>query len=71
MFRKYNKNNTLATHQPTLKVATCQILSAKTKSIWQTTLSKVNNHIWNVRVKWIHYRVLPKPPHFLQSPKLP
>ena len=60
MFRKYYKNNTLATHRPTLKVATCQILSSKTKSIWRTNFSKFNNHIWNVRVKWIHYRVLPK-----------
>ena len=60
MLRKYYKNDTLSTHRPTQKVPTCQILSAKTKSIWQTSLSKFNNHFWKVRVKWINYRVLPK-----------
>ena len=59
MLRKYYKNDTLSTHRPTHS-ATCQILSAKTKSIWQTSLSKFNNHFWKVRVKWINYRVLPK-----------
>ena len=29
MLRKYYNNNTLSTHRPTQKVATCQILSAK------------------------------------------
>ena len=32
MLRKFYNNNTLSTHRPTQKVATCQILSAKTKS---------------------------------------
>ena len=70
MFPKNYNNNTLSTHQPTQKLATRQILSVKTKSIWQTSLSKFNNHFWKVRVKWINYRVLPKR-HFLQSPRLP
>ena len=40
MLPKFYNNNTLSTHRPTQKVATCQVLSAKTKSIWQTSLSK-------------------------------
>ena len=66
ILRKQYFIKTSTTH----RVATCQILSVKTKSIWQTSLSKFNNHFWKVRVKWINYRVLPKP-HFRQSPKLP
>ena len=38
MLRKYY-DNTLSTHLPTQKVATCLTLSVKTKSIW---LLKVN-----------------------------
>ena len=53
MLRKYYRNNFSSTHRPNQMVATCQILSAKTKSIWQTSLSKVKNHFWKVRVKWI------------------
>ena len=55
MLRKYYKNNTSSTHRPTQMVATCQILSAKPKSMWQTSLLKLNNHFWKVRVKWINY----------------
>ena len=32
MLRKNYNNNTLSTHRPTQKVATCQVLSTKTKS---------------------------------------
>ena len=60
MLRKYYKKDTLSTHRLIQKVATCQILSAKTKSIWQTSLSKFNSHFWKVRIKWINYLVLPK-----------
>ena len=59
MFPKYCNNKTLSTHLPTQKVATCQILSVKTKSIWQTRLSKFNNNFWKIQVKWINHRVLP------------
>ena len=51
MLRKDYNNNTLSTHRPTQKVATGRALSAKTKSIWQTSLSKLNNRFWKVRVK--------------------
>ena len=33
MLRKHYNNKTLSTHRPTQKVGTCQILSAKTKSL--------------------------------------
>ena len=55
MLRKYYKNDTFSIHRPTQKVATCQILSAKTKSKWQISLSKFNNHFRKVRVKWINF----------------
>ena len=51
MLRKYYNNNTLSTHRPTQKGATCEVVSAKTKSIWQTSLSKLNNSFCGVRVK--------------------
>ena len=57
MFPKYYNNNTLSTHLPTQKVATCQISSVKTKSMRQTSFSKFKNHIWKVQVKWINYGV--------------
>ena len=65
----YN-NSTLLTPLPTQKVATFQISSTKMISIWQASLSKINNHFWKVQVKWTNYSVLPIP-HIMQSPQLP
>ena len=41
MLRKHYNNNTSSTHRPTQKVATCQVLSAKTKSIMTNEPLKV------------------------------
>ena len=59
MFPKYYNNSTLSTTLPTQKVATCLIPSAKSKSMWQTNLSKLNNHFWKVQVELINYRAKP------------
>ena len=39
------------------KITTCQFSSVKTKLIWQTSLSKFNNHFWKIQVKWMNYGV--------------
>ena len=35
-------------------MATRPNTSTKTKSMWQSSLSKLKNHFWNVHVKWIN-----------------
>ena len=47
---------TLSAPLQTQTVVTCLITSAKSKSIWQTSLLKLNNHFGKVQVKWINYR---------------
>ena len=42
-------NSTLSTTISIQTIARCLIPSAKTRSIWQTSLSKFNNHVWQVR----------------------
>ena len=51
IFPKYYNNSILGTPLPTQAVVTCLISFTKTKSIWQTSLSKFNNHLWEVQVK--------------------
>ena len=61
MFSKYYNHVTLSTPLPTHMSNS----SAKSKSICQTSLSKLNNHFWKVQVKWIIWRAKPIPniPH--------
>ena len=56
MYPKYYNHITLSTPLPTQTVVTCLITSAKSKSIWQTIILKLNNHFGKVQVKGINYR---------------
>ena len=58
------------TSLPTQSVVTSLNTSAKSKSIWQTSLSKLNNHFGKVQVTEINYRAKPIP-NIPQTPKLP
>ena len=60
----------LSTLLTTQTLATSIITSAKTKSLMQRSLSKLNNHFSKIQVKLISYRVDPIP-NITQTPKLP
>ena len=68
MFPKYYNHSILSTHLPTHVIRL--ITSAKTKSMWQTSFSKLKNHFWKVQVKWINLTCITTT-EYSQTPKLP